>query len=372
MSVYRCKLKAISPIHIGDEYGERNPMEFFEDGNDLCLINEGALAGELGKLGLVDDFVKFTHKERPTLQGYLESIGTEKKEKIKDRIISRRIDANNQKRINSLFTAITDALNQTPYIPGTSIKGALKSQFLCSFLADDQAELNNVMNRIKSSRRPPPRKFAGRELDDLVLRELDGTRQKPHQDWFRGLRVSDAFFDQGKSELIEARVVSLNKSGKGSHFGARGARIYKEVIPSGAELKLTIETDDSLWSIMSKENGPLFSSIKELLDKCAKQIVKQADEEAEFWERAGYRSIPGIVKRYQSAGANICLGWGGGYLSTTVGLLMSQAERMLIKEKYYKRGNYNEFPNSRRAAFAGENPTALIGWARLNVEEVKD
>jgi CRISPR-associated protein Csm5 len=120
-----------------------------------------------------------------------------------------------QQELNNFIIARTAFLahDERPYIPGSAVKGALRTAYL---------------NHLAQERKiPTPRgKRAARELEQILL---DGGSF--HTDPFRLLKVSD-FLPVGD---VRTRIVfAVNQKKKPSKFQARGPSQILEVIQSGA------------------------------------------------------------------------------------------------------------------------------------------
>ena len=197
----------------------------------------------------------------------------------------------------------------------------------------------------------------------LETAELEHTRPGPHRDWLRGLKVSDAFCDDPEpSSIREVKVASLNKNGKGYHWGARNSSILVETIDPGTTFYFTMEIDRWLLDMMGPSRKPLFDP-EELFNST---IIKKYESEPEqrFWEQCDLPLIQARQQQRFDGGTCLKLGWGSGYLNTTIGAYLSESVRLEIGQKLYH-SPYNTFPNSRKVIVENGAPVDTLGWYKL-------
>lgn len=380
MAVYDCTLTPLSPIHIGDKVGELRPTEFYVENGQVHVVSEPRLVEALAELGLVENFLNYADGGFMSLQDFIGKQNATISRRLRARIATGGIPVAIQPphggpgkdpRIGSFRPLIRDPLTGRPYIPGSSIKGALRNQQLVALLMRHRGPLDQVMGGIRTEK-TSNKKQTGAELDELMRlpsRAPGFGGQGPHRDWFRALKVSDAYCDEdGTSHIVEVKVISLNKGGVGHHFGARGRSICVECLKPGKVFKFTITVDDWLLEEMRRSAGTELFELSELLVNPVK-VEKLHEEEEKFWTSANLEPMRRRQQEYRSAGANLRIGWGSGYLGTTVGLCLRNEERMAVKERFYPDTPYTVFPNSRKVVVNGTVPADALGWCKVAIQE---
>jgi len=299
----KVRLHVLSPIHIGcddvyeptcfviDELKKKliefDPLEFVKNlkNDERDKLNEIALSGNLLEIfKTIKRFYKFTIKGREVeVTDYLVN---HYKKRILEAVTFDKNAVVNQ------FTILKTAYNphtNMPYIPGSSVKGAIRTAFL-----NKQAKLKNITN------------FKGKsdELETLLLERSEGKMKIP-TDPFRMVKVSD-FKHAGdvKSKIIYAINRKKQKTDRKTLAEKKGVYQIFEVIQPGAifegiinintpldlsDIKVTITADD-LFTSLNKFYAPLLENeiktlkdmgifvplINEINEKFNKQINKTA------------------------------------------------------------------------------------------------
>ncbi|MBU0698717.1 MAG: type III-A CRISPR-associated RAMP protein Csm5 [Proteobacteria bacterium] len=268
--IYRCCIKTLSPLHIGcDEVYE--PMGFVVDETKRDLISFDPITfigrlnhGEKEKFsaicskGTVESileiykFLKGKPADGKAVQlcpGFVEHYN-------KTLAISDKDKQRVQQELNRFKVERTSFLpiDQRPYIPGSAIKGALRTAYL------------NTMAKMKKV--PTPRgKSAAKDLEKTLL---DGGAFET--DPFRLVKISD-FRPIG--EIRTKIVYAVNEKKKPSKFEARGPYQILEVVQPGALFEGEIAVDTP----QTKECIKTPVSIQKLLDSCTQFFRKEKKRE---------------------------------------------------------------------------------------------
>ncbi len=229
-TIFKCILKVASPIHLGcDEVYEPTCFTVDETNQRLTVFDPLAFIASLPeeerdrfsdicKRGMVQSILevyKFLHQK--TAEGRSLSLCNGFVDHYK-KILA--LDANEKTLLQNLnqFQVARTAfrpVDERPYIPGSAIKGALRTAYL---------------NQISKIRRvPTPRcKNPGKDLEKSLLEYNPGQTET---DPFRLVKVSD-FQPVG---AVETRIVyAVNKKKKVSDKEARGPYQILEVVEPGA------------------------------------------------------------------------------------------------------------------------------------------
>lgn len=233
-------LKTLCPVHIGcDEVYE--PTGFVIDENEACLIS-------FDTERLLENMGNAKRKEFMTIcrEGTVTSLlkiyrffsSYHSREKIKGQKIkvckglikhyqnTLRLPQNNERRViqelNNFAIARTayDPQSNQPYIPGSSIKGAIRTAFL----------------NLRQQRLNIPKEKDAKALEKRLLGDFRNFDEDP----FRLLKVSDFFPLQNTVTQI---IYVINKKRRPSSFESRGLPLILEVAPAGTLFKGTIRLE---------------------------------------------------------------------------------------------------------------------------------
>lgn len=368
---YDVTIETLSPIHIGSAFGQLTSLEFWQDKNYIYLVDVRKFTEALFNIGMIDNFVKYVKEESyPTLDNYLQS---HLNNVSMSDFVARRIKKFDHKTFSNVMPFIADQASGEPYLPASSIKGALRGAMLYR-ISKNSRELGKIKEIIDDPTKKDRRnKNPGRELDEIIRAQLpdDRNRKSPHGDWFRALRLTDAYPSQKDiTEVQTVKVVSLNPE-SGYHYGARNANLYVEVVPSGIKFKCRLTYDEELCQLLtelSRQEPPL--DLQKWLEfshnKCA-DILKA---EREFFQLAGLDHLVQELNKIENDGTNMRVGWGSGLLSLSLDLHFSKEERIKIRDIWFKSCNNSTFPKSRKVIIVNDQPAHTFGWVKVTVNEI--
>lgn len=128
------RLRTLTPLHIGGREGALNPLEFVVFEGRCYVISETKLARALQERDQIDTFYTwFTGRERLALREFLRE-----RDLLNARFLERIAAYTSPCSIRisqDLRTFVRDAFNR-PFLPGTSIKGAIRTAFLYKLLKE--------------------------------------------------------------------------------------------------------------------------------------------------------------------------------------------------------------------------------------------
>ena len=406
-AVYGLRVTALTPVHVGSAEGELAPFEYVQGRERIWPVSAHALFRLLREEGLFEDYVRYT-VETPggraaSLDGYLDWKGRPTlREDIVRRCALRAIAKPERMDITGAFRTMTTAavarendLRRVPYIPGSSLKGAVRVAVLYRMLGKSEeqrrgisaevAKAAEVLRRASSEADFKRRKQlekdaagtverAGKRMDRLARYGAD----EPNTDGFRGLRFGDAlpaYGSKGESaesltEAAEIAIVSLNPPGRGGwHFSK--ARVFAEVLPAGTVLNAELEMADYVWKALRSESarGPS-GDLREWLRDAEAKTVRLLEEEIAFYREAGLSTIVRRLEALREQKPTLRLGWGTGLLGTTPSALhMNAAERRMVREVgHFQKRQHDTFPQSRKVVVRSGAPADVLGWVKLEIE----
>lgn len=277
---------------------------------------------------------------------------------------------------------LKDAMNR-PYLPGSAIKGAIRSALIAEWLRSDMpnhkiaSKMPSLLPYAEKNGQPSkPKTFASSDL----LKSLVGKDAK--QDLFRAFKVKDCLFAETDLRLADIRwlnekrwrSMSLKKS---LDNWQQADGISAEVLQSGALGVATLQWDGFLLSDASRwqQHGAVssiapkdFDDLKQRLNQHAKYRLQK---EIQFYKEQGkpapeqecHRLLKMIEADPQAA--YLQMSWGSGWRGMT-GDWASQGLVAKFRELYPKdMGRPGKiFPKTRRLVVSGE-PKFPLGWVRL-------
>lgn len=274
-----------------------------------------------------------------------------------------------------------------PYLPGSSIKGAIRTALLAEWLRSipDEAIKRRLPQWRPEKHKPtqPPKKAAV-NVTQYVFGE------NPNKDLLRALHVGDANFQTGDLRLADVRWLNVTKtndkeSAKWRNMSNRrnenswqdASGIYAEALAPHAIAAMALQWDRFLLSDLMRWKAPQhglkllptdFTGLLTKLNTHAASILRQ---EIEFFQRYRQETIVQrcntLLQSVQQADnvAYLRLAWGSGWRGMTGD--WQDAKNLEKMRKLYNLGKPESetFPKTRRLAVQGD-PCLPLGWIKLS------
>ncbi|HHV97557.1 MAG TPA: type III-A CRISPR-associated RAMP protein Csm5, partial [Clostridiaceae bacterium] len=256
------KLTILSPVYIGDEKRELSQVEFLEQNSFIHIFSEDKLIRVLKEKGMIRDFLNYLEQQSyPSLREYWWHIPPGERNSILKEVTIRKIKTS-VSRVRNLQLHISDPVTSLPYIPGSSIKGSLRSALLYYFVSENTNPFIEVFEKLIKERNLKNRKQIGTQIDGYYfqsnnIKGKNRVKKGGNTDLMRLVKVSDAFVRQEHrsnqiSEVVRVKIISLNNNG-GYHFSKNrnsDIEIFVEVIKPGTELIFEIDIDEFLKELI--------------------------------------------------------------------------------------------------------------------------
>ena len=412
---WKVTFRTLSPIHIK---GQRPDY-----GMGIIVLDNQS------RIGYIVDQKKwadFLMQDKRYLNEYVQEFSDPwkfKKEGIND-FLRRRglLNENTVKQISSGITCVGDGNSficdgrGKYFVPGTSIKGAIRTSILYHFLkelknSNNENFRNDVVGKIEhklkeyskvksayiNAKRQNNRREArikSREMDnieksfdkDIVENEflnfLDDMVKKgivkvgPNTDLLRTVKVSDSNIDEVRRENI--RVVCFRNNGS-FYFGKTKRRdgterqisLNYECLHEDTEFTTEILLDFELLSKFHPDGKMKIKDISSLIN-----IIKEFGERQWTEERNFFQKVQGIQKITEFYNQNIShpvlrVGWGTGMLGTTIDLLLDPPLRQRIRNEVMGHNRPGlPAPHSKRIVMRNDLATFPLGWVKI--EKLKE
>jgi CRISPR-associated protein Csm5 len=258
-----------------------------------------------------------------------------------------------------------------PYIPGSSLKGALRTVLAWHGYQAQQLTLD--VGAIQSGR-----SWAGQGLE----RKIFG--RDPNHDLLRALQVADSQPQQsGALQIVNAQVVTGSDK--------FGSPIEIEAVKSDTVFQTTITVDEFLHSQAAEARlqfDAKWNWLEELPQIARRWATDHLAKELDWFKTRKYHNVGklyhevlGLLKRDKLPANSffIQIGWGGGWTGKTIGYPLQQEskawERLLgdkrLSPARIRRKEGDPFPKSRRVVVANQQVAAPLGWCLVEMKERK-
>lgn len=358
MTVKTIHLKTLSPVFIGSSEESVMAAEYVRKGNEYFRLHEDFFysitgnmdSGTLKKPKRINDLGPF--------KGYY-------KEKSRYRL------HNCPDVHGDVKTFIRTGLNM-PYLPGSSLKGALRSAYMINGISNThqlERQLQNVINSTHSLKR----NSFGRLSDQLdrqtykgLLKDGKYRPNPPQADLFRLIKVSDSK-PLGKDDLQMTPVIVYTIKGNSLEpkiaFANYPMQINLETIPQDTDLTIRITYDDFL-----EKQFKSTISFEEILQGSINFYQKIASEEREFFHTYHKNKVRDFYHRIKDKQI-LQIGFGSGLLGNTVTSIVSDEMKCKIRNAI-RRHQANIAPKSRRLVCSTDGtPVQPLGW--MEVESIE-
>jgi CRISPR-associated protein Csm5 len=379
----RYRLTCLTPLLVGD--GRRlSPIDYMVWKDHVNVLDQWRIFRLLAK--------------GPRLEGYLAQL--KKADKLDfaswggfaQNFAGRRIPFENAAYSAYWNRAVGESLHiptfasgaSGPYLPGTAIKGAVRTGMVFANWRDGM--LQDVLARVKGERLPrrPAEAVEDQALGPAGTNRMrfvsagDSTPIAPAQFKIYLLRTS-TLVPRGSGF-----VLGWKQSPRGSVDGARP----EESTPSFAEMAVPGTTFEGDW----EEKGFFLQAdvrrairwpesmnrarVFEAVNVYAAGLLSLQRQYAS-WAGMGLldKSLEELEQRLETARQNgaclLCIGWGGGLTTKSAWLDTSNPEYRQILQQFalYNRALSTNlpFPKTRRIVFLNNRPATLPGWAELSI-----
>ncbi|MGB7416108.1 MAG: type III-A CRISPR-associated RAMP protein Csm5 [Thermosynechococcaceae cyanobacterium] len=416
------RIQLTSPLmHIGGAVSRLSPFEYVQSGHRVYLPDQAALEKALQKQGRLNDYIQAID-DREDLTPLLQNAFGEDWHTVKDPegnpiFPSNRVDVKwTDERITDLRPLIRNGFGD-PYIPGSSIKGAIRTalayhllQFPDLYNVPKQQHLSQIEERLQRSMGELKRKAkffddkafmdplftnfqlrhqaqvfgkAGNEMCDRIHKANLG----PNTDFMRAIHISDSPALKLQTVERQGTPVTRNQaiaaevfvSSRWPNYQAKyRASIFTEFI-FNLNTEFTLSIDHEMLSWLHHRQGMKipFKSISDLLKICQDFAQEQWDFEYDYWNAIKNNQDRGktldfnlIRQRYDAEDClyTLRMGWASGMPGTTVNLLLAEDLAAQVRDTCGLKAPGFEAPKSRRTVCGPTGDIQFVpGWAKFKV-----
>jgi CRISPR-associated protein Csm5 len=376
-------VRILSPVVIGT--GERcNPMGFFvADDGRVLVVDERKFIEVLIERGLAEGFRiwlegQLQQNRRPNLKGFFDAkeiFGEEKSAEKKTEILRASVAyvlplvSLRQRMLR--FNLCLKTPDHRPYIPGSELKGAIRTAVLAKMLNDDVNLLRQLAQNLRPNMTRGQMNALWQGNEWLLLRRNQNDRDA-HNDLFRGIAISD-------SEPLPTDALRIYAAKRLNM--SRDVTVFVEAIAPNSETEVTLSvacpdrwlqaiglTDKAGWLDWAKLAHALYEHSNAILDFIAKKFPAREFPQV-------HAKAQKLKEKNKPDEPLVCLGWGQGFLSITMTEPLRQKfptayetlrQAMAQAIRQYERTKQNNFPKTIWAALdANSQPSDLFGWVQL-------
>jgi len=289
-----------------------------------------------------------------------------------------------------------DARGQ-PYLPGSSLKGALRTALAYAFLRQELRQASREQRHAKFAetavgralleqlrREHRRREWFARPLETRLFQQSETF--DPNQDLLRAVRPADSDPLPPDATVVEQVGIYRVKNGA-LELVSDKHRWLVETLPEGTQLTLRWDIDFGLFGVERglPEEARRHVTLEHLFRACRDFAWRLVTVEYELAQKARspvaafYRELAARIE--QAAGAAtpetyLQLGWGTGWRAKTIGPLLELSDikdgeevlGKLVAELRLSRGQPRlPFPRTRRFVERNGRASLPLGWVRLRL-----
>lgn len=256
-NIWEFELMVGSPVHIGsDKKYTKLDYVFDPQSQVVGLLNESAWLQWLIKYNLMDTYIDAIQSASSKSKNFnnfdwLQSINIKRPLQDYDHLFSAKfhIDHDAQRTLNDILSHIK-TVDQRPYIPGSSLKGAFRSAILAYLIIKnrDNADLNNIWSDFKrelkqsQSIRSRNLRFYTENIESLLIYGKEYQEKKKERiDPFHGISISDSLPFK-KEDVILCKKHDIVFSSSGNPV-PREIPVWRECVRPNASSSFTVKLD---------------------------------------------------------------------------------------------------------------------------------
>ena len=334
------ELTCIAPVHVGS--GEvLRPFEYLYDRDKLkaYFLHGAKWFSFLEDRDLSDAFVQYleteaTGRKSRNLLEWLKVNHVTLSDLRQANVIRREIpvaklsDQRAKKpTLNNVTCQLVRSDNAHPYIPGSTIKGALRTGILYHFIRKDPGRFDSYWQEISSVRGSDK----ASAWNDIILRleqeilhtlTYDGAKKRDAVvSALRGLSVSDAALVGCKasaSTVIVQKIDATTLIKRGAARGESAISLFRECIPAGSRLRFAVTADLAMLETAG------IMSIDQVMESLRDYTSDGLRLQKQVFLPMNPRFYQPLFEKAETA--DMLLGGGTGFLSKTLIYALAGAE----------------------------------------------
>ena len=406
------RIKLISPIlHIGAEVQKLNPFEYVKTADKIYIPNQEALGKALYQQGgsFLNDYITAIEQEEDISRLLENAFGKEwwnTKASNGERIFPETgisdnwSDSNNVSKIRPM---IRNGMGHK-YIPGSSIKGAIRTAIAYHMLKEQPTRVSEIEIELRKrlgERTKPSDSFFMKDLFSNFSLRYDnnpiGSVSDANTDFMRAIKITDSKPLIQKIIKTKKGTVKINKpvvaevvissfantrtkEGFINKVAKYKAPLYVEMVSEvRTEFTLSLDTRMLAWFEHQQGIEIPFKTITDILRICNQFSQAQWIYERKYWSNItnNYNDnldFDEIKDEYEKPVCpyDLRIGWGNGMTGTTISLCYEQDKTLIAdirdasaSASAFKAPGY-EAPKSRRTVSNADGEIKFVpGWVKF-------
>lgn len=386
----KVKLKTITPIFIsgGDERVLSPKVDYVSGKEGVFLIDQSRLYDILSKnQRLIDDYVNHV-RSGGNIRKFLSELEKSKivtKEEIKSLVKDRLLFKFSLKEEKSLEIQRFISSPLGNYIPGSSIKGAIRTVIAYCYFRDMRENPASVFKEIESIKDV---RFAYQntslQFKTFSAKFFSPNRYDAKDDFLKILRVRDSKpIDQSNFRIFQCFSFHLGKNKEGSPM-------FLECLDEGKEVEFEIslfngkspvyEMASGFWDFIKGGERNFILRILRFLNRFAREFIQH--EKGYFENRKDLLGFYSELEKYTNAenSALILLGRGTTFFGKTIDMVFTPMELEKIRDRFQIR-QMGVIKDKKRNVTVKSKPFPItrllwnnggvykpLGWAILTIE----
>ncbi|MFW6016786.1 MAG: type III-A CRISPR-associated RAMP protein Csm5 [bacterium] len=401
--IYNMQLKTKSPLFIGGNQQEYRQNDFVFYKGYIYKINENKLMEALLEKKLHDKFSILVSKNPRyfALDRFLKDNSLHNEKFIK-RISDFKSKSEINKGYNSFKPFIRNAMGY-PYIPGSSIKGALRTAIAYYMLKKIQGLSKDYFRKFFLDDLERSLQSKKSQNDKIIFKLLQNYNFKgrskeqidnSNKDILRAIKVSDSEPIEKILNVQEVTVLNI----RNEKFQEK-ANIRMELLPAGTIVNFRLTIDEviindfvedvpindieQIIDICKMFSGDLVKEEKSyynykkdnngVIDELKKQNKKVSLAQLQKMRNSNSKNqgvnIDSLLSYYQDdRSLNFRLGAGSSILGNTLIMLLDNDLKLQLRNKFYRYRNIDVFPKTRRVVKENDEYKYPLGWAEMKVK----
>lgn len=299
---YKMRLHTLAPVFIGS--GETiTKKEYIFKNNKIYILDLPKLFELINKRNLTDSYMKFVlngngqrnSRFTETLASWLDKNNIKNYDDVTAYVLNGVRNIEEKKSLKGIQLFIKNAYNE-PYIPGSSIKGLLRTVLMWNSVKKNYG--TTVIGKLRKEAEVRTKQSDSRSIKKKVgvvsdsLEKLMFTKKKDDDEWsiMRGLIVGDSI-PVSRDDLVLCEKIDINTNGD-----EKTPNIFRECIKPGVDIEFDLTIDSRIFPCRIED------------------IIKQIN----IYSKDYYNIVTCSFEDREKEDGEIFIGGGAGYFSKTV------------------------------------------------------
>lgn len=277
-----------------------------------------------------------------------------------------------------------------PYLPGSSLKGSIRSMVIRHLLRSDlgkrgryESSLDGQLQEFENRRRRIRAEFFSTPAEH-------GMTGSPNKSIFRTILIGDSQpISQSEMNLEYVKVITLNTEGRYNwkRLGERrnvesfteATPIFFESVKPGTVIMGSLKFDTSMFkeevARLLGYDPVSIDAVKNMSQVCRAEAEEIIKGEMVFYQNCGfdlgvsnYKGLSGLLPELGDDEFLMPVAWGTGYRNKTVSEPLEKNLFRRIRSSFRLGRKNLVFPKTRKIVFENGEPAATIGWVRMKLE----